>query len=44
MVYSKADALPSALEHIVMCKKIVDAKEDSIHSEPSSTKEGLTAL
>jgi hypothetical protein len=27
-----------------MCKKIIDAKEDSIHSEPAGTKEELIAL
>jgi hypothetical protein len=43
LVYSKADALPSALEQIVMCKKFIDAKEDSIHSKAASTKEELTA-
>jgi hypothetical protein len=43
LVYSKAYALPSALEHIVMCKKFTDAKEDYIHSKAASTKEELTA-
>jgi hypothetical protein len=44
LVYFKADALPSALEQIVMRKKIIDTKEDSVHSKPVSTKEELTAL
>jgi hypothetical protein len=43
LVYSKADALPSALEQVVMCKKSTDAKGDSIHSKAASTKEELTA-
>jgi hypothetical protein len=43
LVYSKANALPSALEQIVRGKKFTDAKEDSIHSKPASTKEELTA-
>jgi hypothetical protein len=42
LVYSKADVLPSALEHVVMCKKFTDAKKDSIHSRAASTKEELT--
>jgi hypothetical protein len=43
LVYSMADALPSALEQVVMCKKFTDAKEDFIHSKAASTKEELTA-
>jgi hypothetical protein len=42
-VYSKADALPSALEQIVMRKKFTDRKEDSFHSKAVSTKEEPTA-
>jgi hypothetical protein len=42
-VYSKADALPSALEQIVMRKKATNTKEDFIHSKAASTKEKLTA-
>jgi hypothetical protein len=43
LVYAKADALPSALEQVVMCKKFTDAKEDFIHSKAASTKEELIA-
>jgi hypothetical protein len=39
-VYSKADAFPSALEQLVMCKKFTDAKEDFIHNKAASTKRG----
>jgi hypothetical protein len=38
-VYSKADALPSALEQVVVCKKFTDAKEDFIYNKEASTKE-----
>jgi hypothetical protein len=44
LVYSKADALPSALEQIVMRKKIIDTKGIPLAVEPVSTKEELTAL
>jgi hypothetical protein len=42
-VYSKTDALPSALEQVVMCKKFTDAKEDFIYNKAASTKEETTA-
>jgi hypothetical protein len=36
--YSKADALPSALKHIVVFKELTDAKGDFIHNKEVSTK------
>jgi hypothetical protein len=38
-VYSKTDALPSALEQVVVHKNLLMRKEDFIYNKEASTKE-----